>query len=333
MARLVSRVPCVTRVTKRLTLLPTMNPFHFRFAICCISLIAFLVIGPAMMRPHGRSSHHRRVGLTSSKDVASIPLPTAMLCCLWTTTLRVAVVSSSVTPWWDDASFVSPLEWKSVDPDFSWNQRQTGIVPEWRACFGQWQHCNDTALNKSSSSTTMMDSHFPVPWTQGLMCKFLRQQNSASFELCSLCEPEAAGLWMQEGMPTRPNDGLLQNKCTFRQTPFRVTQLPFLQLPSGFPDAARQSRVTVVQPMAATFSGMRWLPTCLELQTLIQEASQAAVRVVHFYFCEIWLGETVQQRDSDPPLEGRKVGFFCQYDTITGKIQLQYSMIRRGTCR
>jgi len=291
------------------------------------------------------------------------------------TSVKPPFTSSGRAPWWDSkhhhreqqqhspssSAARPPPEWKPVDPNWSWDRRQTGIRPdEWTPYFGIWKHYNESTLLHLKNCTTSTNNDNAgddggerlVPWTQGRMCKFLRQLNQSSFELCSVYEPSALGRWMQgAALPQRePNDGLIANGYTFRQTPFRVTELPFVRLPASLfrnnDDDARRSRVTIVQANAATYSGVRWLPTCAQLEALQQERQQQLVHassssndddivappMVHFHFCEMWLAETVSEakRDGDDGkdtiLEGRKLGLFCQYDTLTGKLVQVFRM-------
>mmetsp|Transcript_49018 Transcript_49018/g.59133 ORF Transcript_49018/g.59133 Transcript_49018/m.59133 type:complete len:375 (-) Transcript_49018:216-1340(-) len=175
--------------------------------------------------------------------------------------------------------------WKPVDPDYNWNKRRTGTTPEWRGGFALWKHYNASSLEDAR----------PTPWTQGNMFKFLRRLNETSFELKSLYEPSAIGLWSVV-TKEREMDGLLENGFTFSKTPNRVSKLPF---------SGQSSRVTIVHADGATVSGPRTLPR----------------KPDDFSFAEIWLAETV---DGVP--ESSKVGIFCQYNSTSGDLIQAFCM-------
>jgi hypothetical protein len=225
-------------------------------------------------------------------------------------------------PWWEEVhvSSQSRRGWQIVDPDFNWNRRQTGVTKEWKAFIAQWNHYNASALEHSSIK--------PEPWTSGYMCKSLRQLNESAFQLRSVYESNATGLWAAGMMQERSVDDLLEHGHIFTQTPYRITTLPGIQLPPDLdlPEGVDTSRVTIVQPDSATFSGPRWLPTQKIAKQLLEVAnnplSQAPGKQYNrWQFCEMWLTETI---DAKP--EARKMGLFCQYNGVTGELEQIFRM-------
>jgi len=213
--------------------------------------------------------------------------------------------SERVSPWWARGD----LEFSHVDENYSWIHRRTGITDYWKPALGIWSHFRPDGLAKCPS----------VPWTSGRMCKSLRQLNSSAFELLSVYEPAAMGLWFRGLLdPNKPNrpDGLLQHGYTFLQTPYRMNPMPGgVDIPShsdySAPPGADTSRATILQPNSATFSGPRWLPP--------REIARSC-RINKY--CEMWLAESM---DGTEP-EDRKMGLFLEYDRETGELVQLFRM-------
>lgn len=217
-----------------------------------------------------------------------------------------ATSSSSGRQWAQVGGNQHKQQWDPVDPDFNWNNRRTGVREDyWTAGLSIWGHYNATALETASTP-------LPVCWTQGRMCKFLRQVNETAFRLHSLYEKNATGLWGKGFMKER-TDGLMEHTHLFRKSPFRIEYLPCTLPEEMLPEAA-STRVTIVQPDAATFSGPRWLPTCQQARTLLL-SDRKDMPYSRLQFYELWLTETI---DGQP--EARKMGLFCEYNGITGEL-------------
>jgi hypothetical protein len=203
-------------------------------------------------------------------------------------------------PWWENPN----LPWEAVDEDFSWNKRRTGVSPTWTSGLGQWSHYKAEDLECSN----------PVPWTRGRMCKFLRLVDDNAFQLHSVYEKEALGLWLAGIVAERP-DGNYDHNYTFTKSPYRIQQNMLSNLPPDMmtsSKAAMVSQATIVQPDAATYAGIRFLPTVEQAQRLLQGKDHYA----RAQYAELWLAETVEGRP-----EGRKIGLFCQYDGCTGELK------------
>jgi hypothetical protein len=242
-------------------------------------------------------------------------------------------------PWWEQAK-----TWSLVDENFNWERRRTGVKPAWTAGLSIWTHYNETALNANMVNPATGTTLSPQPWTQGRMCKFLRQKDKSSFQLHSVYEPESIGFFGGNLMKPRLDvgDGLQEMDFSFRQTPHRITPLPFQSLPDQMIQAGvATSRTTIVQPDAATFAGPRYLPTiAIQKHLLLHQAQQMLFETEAFMdkrkykkwkFCELWLAEdadTAAQEGSNP--EGRKMGIFCQYNGISGEL-VQVFRIREIT--
>lgn len=229
-------------------------------------------------------------------------------------------------PWWE----APHLTYTPVDADFSWEKRRTGVTDYWKAGLAIWSHYNRTALEAVAHNTqTNGAACAPLPWASGRMIKCLRQINETAFELHSVYEPSAVGDWFNKGLAMRTRqrtDGLMEHGHVFLKTPYRVSNLP-TKLPEHWPGAASTSRVTIVQPDAATVSCPRWLPDD-------EEQSNELLRgdYVRFEFAELWLAETLMSDDTDevgeaqPQPEAIKVGLFVQYNGVTGELEQVFRM-------
>ena len=195
-----------------------------------------------------------------------------------------------------------PAMASKIDPDFSWIQRETGITPDWSVGLGFWSHFAVPELEKNPLH--------PTPWTSGKMLKFLRKLNETAFELHSVYQPQAVGDWLKGFMKER-QDGNQEHQHIFHQTPYRITTIPADNLPN---EMFANSRVTIVQPQAATFSGSIWMPDPQQRKDLQLESPK-------FMCYEMWLTETIH----DVP-EARKIGIFVQYDGITGALLQVFCM-------
>jgi hypothetical protein len=160
------------------------------------------------------------------------------------------------------------------------------------------------------------------------MLKCLRQINETAFELNSMYEPSAVGGWLDTGraMTTRPTDGLMEHGHLFLKTPYRIETLPS-KLPEDFPEAASSSRVTIVQPDAATVSCPRWLPNVQQSE----EIFHGDYLPLH-QSAELWLSETLISDDTDEAGKAKsqpeaiKVGLFVQYNGVTGEVLQVFRM-------
>ena len=215
------------------------------------------------------------------------------VCWIWVDTF-VAASTGNDCPWG-----ITP-SWRAVDPDFNWNKRRTGISKQWTSGLALWSHFNATELEQTH----------PQPWTSGYMVKFLKQVNESAFELYSVYEEDAVGLWLKgEGFLGKRKDGLLDQGYLFTKTPYRIARLP-ARVPEPLKQKAALTRATIVQPDAATFSGPRWLPSVKQLRKL--DSSEHS----RFQFCEMWLSETLDGRP-----EACKMGLFCMYNGISGELE------------
>jgi hypothetical protein len=226
---------------------------------------------------------------------------------------------SACAPWWE----ASHLTYTPVDADFSWEKRISGVTDHWTAGLSVWTHYNRTALENVSHKTSTRATCNPIPWATGLMLKCLRQINETAFELHSVYEPSAVG-----NFKIRPQDGLVERGQVFHKTPYRVSHMP-MQLPEHWPEAASSSRVTVVQPDAATVSCPRWLPNDEQSDQLLQG------NYVRWEVAELWLAtEAIRVNNNDNAndendqqlTESVKVGLFCQYNGVTGELMLVFRM-------
>lgn len=200
----------------------------------------------------------------------------------------------ATTPWWNAAD----RAWTSVDENFDWDQRDTGIVDEWKSYLGHWSHYNRTQLVAAPPL---------VPWTEGLMLKNLRRESDDSFALYSIYQASARGGWLAGAMTQRQQDELHEHGHIFRKTPYRVSDLSaFQKLPPHWPAEAATSRVTTVCPNQATVSCPRWLP---------DDAKQSEELLHGDYrrseFAELWVN--VQ--------DNKKIGLFVEYDGVSGELK------------
>jgi hypothetical protein len=219
-------------------------------------------------------------------------------------------------PWWE----APHLTYTPVDADHSWEKRRQGVTDDWKAEFCFWSHYNRTALEAVAHKPT---TSAPIPWTSGRMLACQRRINATAFEHNSVYEPSAVGGWLHAGkyMTTRPSDGLMEmdHAHIFTKTPYRITTLP-VKLPEDFPKAASSSRVTIVQPDAATVACPRWLPTAQQSAELFEGG------YMPLQFAELWLAEAVMSNDTDesgealPQPEAYKVGLLVQYNGVTGEL-------------
>jgi hypothetical protein len=258
--------------------------------------------------------------------------------------MDMSTLSAPSQPWWE----ASHLTYAPVDADYSWEKRNTGITDHWKAGLSVWSHYNRTALEKVAHRTNSTSAFncAPIPWTSGRMLKCLRRLNDTAFELHSVYEPSAVGNWFNQGqqgmttrpqdelmgnwfnqgqgMKTRPQDGLMEHRHVFHKTPYRVTHLP-MQVPEHWTEAASTSRVTIVQPDAATVSCPRWLPDDEQQSDELFQGNY-----VRLEFAELWLAETLCRdnvsNDEAQPKEAIKVGLFCQYNGVTGELMQVFRM-------
>lgn len=209
--------------------------------------------------------------------------------------------------------------WDTVPADFSWNQRRIGTTQYWNPLFGIWKHYNITSLLQQPLD--------PIPWTEGRMVRNSILLNASAYQLWSMYERSAVGRW-----PVSPEpriDGLLEAHHIYTKTPYRLTELPGVALPASvnFPDGHDSSRMTVVQPDAASFSGPRWLPS--ENEAAILEYMQQQGKDPTFYrrwsFCELWLYDSV-----DKLQQACNKGLFCQYHGLTGELLQVFCMRERA---
>ena len=217
--------------------------------------------------------------------------------------LAVFVLGSTTALWWESPT----TTWTPVSPNWSWEKRRTGVQPTWKAGLGHWSHYEASALSSAA--------RHPIPWTSGYMLKFLREINATAFQLHSVYEPAAKGLWLKGGMTQRAKDGLFEHEYTFQQTPYRITTFTGTSSDNDGTDVADAARTTIVQEDACTFSGVRKIPTIDEANALLESPRP------RFQFAELWLAEKVH----DKP-EGRKIGLFCQYDGVTGELTQVFRM-------
>jgi hypothetical protein len=232
---------------------------------------------------------------------------------LTTMTVRGATKDySNRKPWWKAAT----ANFEAVDEDYSWRNRQTGVTDTWKSALGVWSHYNRTALETAHHTHSA-----PIPWTDGRMLKSLRQINATTFELHSIYEPSAVGHWLKGFMRTRPQDGLEEHSYVFHKTPYRVAHLPRQRLPDRWPTDASTSRVTIVQPNAATVSCPRWLPDDAKQSEQLVTGGKYEKSPT---FAELWLGET-----SEGIAEGSKIGLFVEYNGVTGEL-IQVFLMRQG---
>ena len=268
------------------------------------------------------SSSLTRTGFKSQSDINEDP-----------TSLRIesdAMVDANSdiakgSAWWER---IPKEDWHQVPENYNWDQRQTGIVDDWTAGLAIWKHYNESSLNLATSSTRNKPAA-PIPWTSGLMCKFLRQTNNGnSFQLHSVYEPNATGFFGGNKLKSRENDNYLDLTFPFVKTPYRIAPLPFNNLPDPLLQAgAATSRTTIVQPARATFAGPRYLPTtAIQKYLLLNEAQRILYAnnctvaaeskpYKEWKFCELWVAEPVAGTK-----EGRKRGMFCQYNGISGEL-------------
>ena len=229
-----------------------------------------------------------------------------------------ALSTSNSKPWWENKG----LQFQQVDSDFSWETRQTGVTPFWKPGLGKWTHFKP--------KDSVFQSRLPaIPWTEGYMCKSLRQLNESAFELLSVYEPDALGMWFRFALdPAKPNreDGNLQHGHTFVKTDYRVTfgipsVLPESMDPASLPIGFNSSRATIVQPNGATVSCPRWLPSQEQAKALENDEQSSVPK-----FFELWLAESLDGTEA----EDRKIGLFLEYDFQTGRMNQLFRMHERA---
>jgi len=126
---------------------------------------------------------------------------------------------------------------------------------EWATHIGVWRHYNASGLAEQPI--------FPIPWTSGRLAKNLRLSDGDTFDLWSVLESSAAGLFNGGNLPNRTSDLHRDLRATFTQKPWRMTRLRSL-LPSSYPctwpEEADVLRVTIVRPGACTIAcGMMYV--------------------------------------------------------------------------
>jgi hypothetical protein len=223
------------------------------------------------------------------------------------------------TGWWEAPSVL----WEPVHPLYNWGKRRTGITPFWYPSLGVWTHFNASAL--------IANPILPTPWAEGRMVRNLRQLNVTAYEMLSVYEHSAVGKWP---VTLERTDGLFQSSHLYMRTPYRITRLP-VKLPASVsgqaPEGYDSSRVTIVEPDAASFAGPRWIPTSRDseiLRFMNEQGGQDDDRPPFYrrwQFCELWLTETVHGCP-----EGRRIGLFCQYDGLSGELVQIFRMAERA---
>jgi hypothetical protein len=156
-----------------------------------------------------------------------------------------------------------------IDSLWSWNMRNTGISPSWKAYVGKWDHYKVSSLEKATS--VCVD---PETWASGTLRKCLRQKSDddSAFELWSVFEDGASGDFAQGALLRREADGHKELRYTFVQKPWRMTRLSGMfpgKYPPGWPDEADALRVTIVKPGSATFSGVPYMPTLQQVRPFL----------------------------------------------------------------
>lgn len=218
-----------------------------------------------------------------------------------------------------------------VDKDYSWRNRQTGIIlGQWQTGVGFWQHYLPDEVLKMDNNRDR-----PQPWTSGYMRKHLKQISDDQFDLWSVYETSAQGKFLEGFMKERTTiDHHMEHMYSFRKVPYRITDLKGLGM-NLVPGWDSTLRAFIVQPNACTFSGKLWIPTIAEQKEallLLQQQQQEQQKekdntndkrgtVVAIQTYELWLAEEFEGRK-----EGRKVGVFLQYNGITGKLQQVFQM-------
>eukprot|EP00568_Trieres_chinensis_P015852 CAMPEP_0183320912 /NCGR_PEP_ID=MMETSP0160_2-20130417/67545_1 /TAXON_ID=2839 ORGANISM="Odontella Sinensis, Strain Grunow 1884" /NCGR_SAMPLE_ID=MMETSP0160_2 /ASSEMBLY_ACC=CAM_ASM_000250 /LENGTH=333 /DNA_ID=CAMNT_0025487713 /DNA_START=262 /DNA_END=1260 /DNA_ORIENTATION=- len=193
-----------------------------------------------------------------------------------------------------------------MDPDYSWHNRQTGVIQgRWQTGIGFWQHYKPEDL---------MDKGPPKAYTSGYMRKHLKQISDEQFDLWSVYEKSAQGKFLDGMMKERECDGHMEHSYSFRQVPFRITDLSTFGIPNLVTTWDATIRAFIVQPSACTFSGKLWIPSIEEQQAVEENA-------VAFQTYELWLAE-----DYKGQKEGRKVGVFLSYNGVTGKLEQAQQM-------
>ena len=183
---------------------------------------------------------------------------------------------------------------------------------------GVWTHYNASALEKQPVQ--------PTPWTSGMLAKNLRLSESRdSFDLWSVLEQSAVGLFHGGNLPARPIDQHRDLRTTFTQKPWRMSRLrsmlPRTSYPDAWPDEADVCRVTIVRPDACTFSGVPYLPPLILAQNTAVDEKKNNITAQHPVFYEMWLSESFGDVK-----EAIKLGLFLCYDGVSGDLQQCFHM-------
>lgn len=187
-----------------------------------------------------------------------------------------------------------PRRSQEIGPEFSWDNRQTGIVPTWTSGIGFWQHYDIRCCTQLSNESL-------VPYTQGYMRKHLRYVNETAFELWSVYQPQATGGWLQGLMSHNRHDNNFDHSYLFSAKPYRINHNPLPNLPDG-----STTRVFIVKPGSATLHGTIHLPTVEEIE---------GHKGPNWQFFELWLAE-----DYGGKKEGRKVGAVVEFHGLSGSL-------------
>jgi hypothetical protein len=191
----------------------------------------------------------------------------------------------------------SPQFGEERNPDFAWQNRLTGVTYEWTSGIGYWQHYDVTSLSND----------FNIPYTQGVMRKHLRCLNESAFELWSVYEPSATGIWLEGYMRLDRKDKNWDHSYLFKRTPYRINVNPFPSLTSE-----ASTRVFLVKPGSATLHCTVNFP---------KEGCSGMLDADRWQFFEFWLAEEYLGRT-----EGRKVGAVVEYDGYTGRLKQVFQM-------
>ena len=189
---------------------------------------------------------------------------------------------------------------------------------EWTTHVGVWKHYNTSALEKQPVQ--------PTPWTSGMLAKNLRLSESEdSFDLWSVLEHSAVGLFQGGNLAARPVDRHRDLRHTFTQKPWRMgrlrSMLPRASYPGTWPDEADVCRVTIVRPDACTFSGVPYIPPLTLAQHTAADEKESNITAPHPVFYEMWLSENFGDEK-----EAIKLGLFLCYDGVSGDLQQCFHM-------
>ena len=206
---------------------------------------------------------------------------------------------------------VRPPSARRLPPFFSWEQRRTGVTPQWQTYVGTWAHYDPRTLQDGALGAPLAAK------SQGRIAKNLRQlaSDDSSFELWSVLEPDAFPSDWVPPPPPRAGDGLVEIRWIFRKARWRLTRpAAGLVLPRGWPPQRAIVRATIVRPDAATFSGTLYLPRPAEARRARGEP-RASYELGH----ELWLAEGA----AGAP-EAIKHGLVYRYNALTGAMFLLF---------